>query len=199
MKKIGRPLIGLIAFVLIVAIAVALYVGTNGFQSGLKSFALMRDGSYVYNDTTAYKVYAGDVFAVKHYDKDKDDISVKIVPVKTKEDFRFYVDGLEYSWNSNIVPYYTDFTSYFGISVDQGANTVAIKNATLSALKEFARAKLGSSGEVSFVTALPKEDMFRVEITSDDSTMVLSGWIYSKPDKLELADETLIINMKGDL
>ena len=199
MKKIGRPLIGLIAFILIIAIVVALYVGTNGFQSGLKSFALMRDGSYVYNDTKAYKVYAGDVFTVKHYDKDKDDISVKIVPVKTKEDFRFYVDGLEYSWNSNIVPYYTDFTPYFGVSVDQAVDTVTIKNATLSALKEFARAKLGSSGEVSFVTTLPQEDMFRVEITSDESTMVLSGWIYSKITEIKLVDETLIINAEGIL
>lgn len=199
MKKVGRPLMGLIAFLLIAAIGVALFVGTNGFQSGLKSFALMRDGSYIYNDTTAYKVYAGDVFTVKHYDKDKDDISVKIVPVKTSQDFRFYVDGLEYSWNSNIVPYYTDFTPYFGVSVDQTANTITFKNATQNALKEFAKAKLGSSGEVSFVKSLPSEDMFKVEITSNDSTIALSGWIYSKPTELKLADETLIINAEGAL
>ena len=169
MKMLGRIVLTVVLVAVIAFIAALVYTLTNGFSSDVKSFMLIRDGEYILSDVSGVTICEGETFDVYHYDDDEK-ISAKIVPIEIEGDYNFTIDGYEYSWNADVVRYVKDFSSYFAIAIDQDKNTVSISGPLKSALEKYA-ASLG--GTLGGMQPLPSSDLFRIEISSDGSTIGL--------------------------
>lgn len=150
--------------------ATFLYRLTNGFKSGVKSFYLSRNGEKILNDQDGICVYAGDVFSVVHYGDDEQ-FNVKIQPLEVNGDWYFTVNGnYDYSWNNDVVPNVSDFTRYFNVQLSQEDNAFCVNNALLTALKLWL-----DTDNVVITDPSPSTDLFRMDITSGDSTIILKG------------------------
>lgn len=167
-----RKIIGWILVALILSFAAALIFSlTNGFTSDIKSFAVMRGENYILNDTSGILLVEEETFTIKHYSGDSD-ISAKIYPMNLSEDYRFEVDGHEYSWNKDVIPRVKDFSDYVDITVNQKDNTVKIVGKPSTFLQRYA--EKGANGKTTkLLDTLPDEDMFRLEITSGGATITL--------------------------
>lgn len=173
MKKFKNFLIIFIVVIVFGVIVAGVYGLTGGFTTtDVKSFALVRDGKYILSDAKGVLLRNEETFTVKAYGKDKD-ISASITPIELEEDYYFYVDEYEYSWNEDIVKSEEDLSQYFDIQIDQDKNTVTVRGSTGDVLKAFA-------GEQTLeMPSLPSADMFRLAITCGDSTMNLNCSIMS--------------------
>lgn len=182
MKKFAITLIVVVIISFVVAV---ISQCTNGFTNSPKSFAILYDGNRILNDKSNVQLSVGDTLEIRHYGDDSK-IDVAITPLKVNGDYMFEIDGREYSWNNDVVSS-KNASKYLTVSVaiDQAKNTVKIVKGFRDMLQAYATGE-GVEGEVKLINPLPQEDMFIVAVTTGESTIKLSGMLYSAVSEISL-------------
>lgn len=185
MKNKIAGLLSVLLFLGFIVLIVSFFM--NG---GLNGFTITYGNETIRKNVDNIYILDSGTFTLNYKDKDTDDIKVKILAVELSEDLYFEADGKEYSWNQDIYRgKVQNFTDCFDVQIDNENNTITIQGNLLKALK-----KAGSVEEITFLSPLPTEDMFRLEISSGKTTIDIGCCIYSAVDNIEL-DEN--ITFKG--
>lgn len=174
-----------IVIILIAFITAIIAVATNNFTASPKTFAIVYEDKRILNDKSNLKFSAGDILEIKHYGDDAK-IDVTITPLKVYGDYTFEIGDREYSWNNDVVSS-KNASKYLTVSVaiDQAKNTVKIVKGFRDMLQAYATGE-GVEGEVKLINPLPQEDMFIVAVTTGESTIKLSGMLYSAVSEISL-------------
>ncbi len=170
--------IGAIVIILLAFITAVIFVATNNFTVAPKTFAIVYEDKRILNDKSGLKFSTGDTFEIKHYGDDAK-IDVTIMTLKVYGDYMFEIGDREYSWNNDVVLSKNAY-KYLNVfvEIDQEHNTIKIVNGIRDMLQAYATGE-GVEGEVKLINPLPQEDMFVVAVTTGESTIKLSGMLYS--------------------
>lgn len=185
-----KVLVG-IAFIIVCAfVSAIIYNLTNGYTEKIKPFYIERENGYkIYNDKGNVRIINREKFEVHHYGGKDKEISVSLRPIKVVGDYKFYLDGLEYSWNIDVVRYNQDFAPYFDVYVDQEKNTVEIRGNLNTALKYYAAE---GGNELTGLEKMSYKDMFCLTITSGKSSIELDCCIVSDVLGLTLSQGSIL-------
>lgn len=183
--------IGAIVVILLAFVTAIISVATNNFTASPKTFAIVYEDKRILNDKSGLRFSMGDTLEIKPYGDDAK-INVTISPLKLDEDYTFEIGGREYSWN-NDVALSKNVSKYLNVfvAIDQAHNTVKIAKGFKDMLQAYATGE-GIEGEVKLSNTLPQEDMFVISVTAGESTIKLSGMLYSQVASISLNTKGVI-------
>ncbi len=181
-----RTLKRIIGVLLILALLCGVVYGLIRFlRTDFNGFGLQYNEADIVKDTNNLTINDGDVFNVKYYYTDTDDIEVYIAAKELQTDYVFQIDGQDVSWNDKFAR--ADFTNAFDIRVDNEKNTFAIHGTIKEAI-----INLTSRENVEIAYPLPEEDMFTVYVKTAESTITLGVRYYAKVLAIELTPPAIV-------
>ena len=177
MKKKKFSFLSTLMFVAFVFLSLSIFLQL--FNGGtLKSFYLVHDGRYIYNNVSTIKCLDDNevTIDVKQLGKLKD-VTAKVYAISDKkEDFIFSYAGQEYSWNEIVAG--QDFSEVLAVTVEQATEEDNAKvNFNLSIEDILLDVSYGQA--VSY-EVLPEHSLLCLEVTLGDESLKLSITPYIK-------------------
>lgn len=164
-----------------------LYKATNGFSTGIKSFALKRNGKeLILNDKSGLSFAETEEFEIVNVSTEDRTFSVKIYACGDA-DFE-YTCGEEdgYSWKEFAKEAQRDFTSCFDVVLSE--NKITIKRTDLDGILF----RYDSKMRLTAGKPIPSGDTFELVVTCGDEKITLGFSIYTAVEEIELNPEAVV-------
>ena len=184
-KRNGVLIVAVI--VLLVFVAGLLFSVTNGFSSGIKTFALKRNGKeLIVNDTYGMKFSSEEKFEIVNLTNKAREFSVKVYAYGTEESDFEYTYGQEegYTWKDFSEEEQRDFTACFDFEFTENALTFRHEGFKKTVEKYDPLIVLPSS--------VPKGDRFVLEISCGEDKISLGFYLYAAVTGVTLSPEELV-------